>query len=236
MNKKAEEGGTGISGKLVALILMIAVVFVAYYLIASYYSSDPLGIFPDYILNEDVVQYDGREKLLRPEFVFYLFTGKHGGMLLHYDVGSKKWKFKNANTRLSTFKNWHYVDASNRRAVLFQYHKGYFTWLTWDSTAYEIADKNIIFLNGLKGKNAEQGLQHILKRVVNSANRGSANYKEGNRFYNIDFKIGFGRYGGGSINFGSFEYNLGESRHKSQLNEMNGLIIRINQRTKSYLK
>ena len=71
MNKKAEEEGTGISGKIVALILMIAVVFVAYYLIASYYSSDPLGIFPDYILDENVVQYDGREKLLHPGLIVY---------------------------------------------------------------------------------------------------------------------------------------------------------------------
>ncbi len=224
MNKKAEED-TGISGKIVALILMIAVVFVAYYLIASYYSSDPLGIFPDYILDENVVQYDGREKLLRPELVYYLFTGSHGGMLLHYDVNSKRWKFKNENTRFTTYKNWHYVDASNRRAVLFQYHKS-----VWRSRAKErsIADKNVDFLNGLKGKNAEQGLEHILKRVVKN--------DEGNWWWDIEFKIGFARYGSGGIDFGSFEYDLGESRHKGQLNEMNGLIIRINQRTKSYLK
>ncbi|MAG61681.1 hypothetical protein CMI43_02615 [Candidatus Pacearchaeota archaeon] len=235
MNKKAEEGGTGISGKLVALILMIAVVFVAYYLIASYYSSDPLGIFPDYILDENVVQYDGRQKLSHPGLIHYLFTGSHGSMLLNYDVNSKKWEFKNVNTQLRTYEDWYPIDHYNRRNYLFEYHKGFFTWFTWDSTANKIVDKNINFLNGLKGKNAEQGLEHILKRVVNSANSESANYKEGNLVYSIEFKIGFARRGTGEkIDFGSFEYNLGEKRHQGQLSEMDSLIIRINQRTRLF--
>jgi hypothetical protein len=210
MNKKGEED-TGISGKIVVLILMIAVVFVAYYLIASYYSSDPLEIFPDYILDENVVQYDGREKLLHPGLIVYYIYGNNANIYFQYITDS------------DTYKPGWYWQVST---------KGYFWWsknryLGWiyvdDSQGHNFgkqtnANKNAI--RSLRGKSPEEGLRLLAQRVVVN--------KVGNWWYHAEIRTHIGE---------------GESRIEetykaddARLKDIDGLIIRINHRTRGYLK
>ena len=213
MNKKAEEGGTGISGKLVALILMIAVVFVAYYLIASYYSSDPLGIFPDYTLDENVVQYDGRQKLLRPGLIVYYIYGSNANIYFTYPTNSDIYQ-----------PGWYWQVSD----------KGYFWWsknryLGWinvdGSQKHNFgeqtnADKNTI--RSLRGKSPEDGLRLLAKRVVvEQAEKGW--YQSSSQLSTL---IGDGKSKIEETYYGS----------DARLKDLDNLIIRINQRTKGYLK
>ena len=219
MNKKAEEGGTGISGKLVALILMIAVVFVAYYLIASYYSSDPLGIFPDYTLDENVVQYDGRQKLSHPGLIVYYIYGSNANIYFTYatnsDIYQPGW-YLQVITSGET-------ESYNPLVFLFKEKRRYLGWITVDeSKAHdfgETTDANKNMIESLRGKSPEEGLRLLAERVVVN--------KVGNWWYHAEIRTHIGE---------------GESRIEetykaddARLKDLDNLIIRINQRTRGYL-
>jgi hypothetical protein len=210
MNKKAEEEGTGISGKIVALILMIAVVFVAYYLIASYYSSDPLGIFPDYILDENVVQYDGREKLLHPGLIVYYIYGTNANIYFVYQTNSDFYK-----------PGWYWQVST----------KGYFWWskskyLGWITVDWnkahdfgKLTDANKNMIRSLRGKSPEEGLRLLAKRVV-------AN-KVGNWWYHAEIRTHIGK--------GESKIDETYKAKDASLKDIDRLIIEINQRTRGYL-
>jgi len=228
MNKKAEEGGTGISGKLVALILMIAVVFVAYYLIASYYSSDPLGIFPDYTLDENVVQYDGRQKLLRPGLIVYYLDPP---ALRGFDDNDDDIYFTYITNSDIYQPGWYWqvitsgeTESYNPLVFLFKEKRRYLGWINVDGSQKHNfgeqtnADKNTI--RSLRGKSPEEGLRLLAERVVVN--------KVGNWWYHAEIRTHIGE---------------GESRIEetykaddARLKDLDNLIIRINQRTKGYLK
>ena len=219
MNKKAEEGGTGISGKLVALILMIAVVFVAYYLIASYYSSDPLGIFPDYILNEDVVQYDGREKLLHPGLIVYYIYGNNANIYFQYITNSDGHK-----------QGWHWqvltkgeTESYNPLVFLFKEKRRYLGWITVDGSQKhnfgEQTNANKNTIRSLRGKSPEGGLRLLAERVVVN--------EVGNRVYHAQLRTHIGS--------GKSKIDETYKANDARLKDIDRLIIRINQLTRGYL-
>ena len=221
MNKKAEEGGTGISGKLVALILMIAVVFVAYYLIASYYSSDPLGIFPDYILDENVVQYDGRQKLSHPGLIVYYIYDNDEDIYFKYISNSDDYK-----------SGWHWqvltkgeTESYNPLVFLFKEKRRYLGWINVDGSQKHNfgeqtnADKNTI--RSLRGKSPEEGLRLLAKRVVV--------YQEKKWFNQYSSQLRT-TIGSGKSKIDKIYYGFDAS-----LKDIDRLIIEINQRTRGYL-
>lgn len=219
MNKKAEEGGTGISGKLVALILMIAVVFVAYYLIASYYSSDPLGIFPDYTLDENVVQYDGRQKLLRPGLIVYYLDPP---TLRGFDDNDDDIYFTYI-TNSDIYQPGWYWQVSDKGYFWWSKNR-YLGWINVDGSQKhnfgKLTDANKNMIGFLRGKSPEEGLRLLAERVVVN--------KVGNWWYHAEIRTHIGE---------------GESRIEetykaddARLKDLDNLIIRINQRTKGYLK
>ena len=213
MNKKAEEGGTGISGKLVALILMIAVVFVAYYLIASYYSSDPLGIFPDYTLDENVVQYDGRQKLLRPGLIVYYIYGSNANIYFTYPTNSDIYQ-----------PGW-YWQVSDKGYFWWSKNR-YLGWINVDGSQKhnfgKLTDANKNMIESLRGKSPEDGLRLLAKRVVvEQAEKGW--YQSSSQLSTL---IGDGKSKIEETYYGS----------DARLKDLDNLIIRINQRTKGYLK
>ena len=222
MNKKAEEGGTGISGKLVALILMIAVVFVAYYLIASYYSSDPLGIFPDYTLDENVVQYDGREKLLHPGLIVYYIYGSNANIYFTYPTNSDIYQ-----------PGWYWqvitsgeTESYNPLVFLFKEKRRYLGWINVDGSQKhnfgKLTDANKNMIESLRGKSPEDGLRLLAKRVVvEQAEKGW--YQSSSQLSTL---IGDGKSKIEETYYGS----------DARLKDLDNLIIRINQRTKGYLK
>jgi|ETNmetMinimDraft_2_1059921.scaffolds.fasta_scaffold08893_4 hypothetical protein len=230
MNKKAEEGGTGISGKLVALILMIAVVFVAYYLIASYYSSDPLGIFPDYTLDENVVQYDGRQKLLRPGLIVYYLDPP---TLRGFDDNDDDIYFTYITNSDIYQPGWYWqvitsgeTESYNPLVFLFKEKRRYLGWINVDGSQKHNfgeqtnADKNTI--RSLRGKSPEDGLRLLAKRVVvEQAEKGW--YQSSSQLSTL---IGDGKSKIEETYYGS----------DARLKDLDNLIIRINQRTKGYLK
>jgi hypothetical protein len=204
MNRKAEEGGN-VSGVVVALILVVLVVIIGYLTLYFFYSTDPLGIFPDFTPDENLVKYDGREKLLFPELVLYkvIEDGDEEGIAYQYSKGS------------DLYKDGWYWQLGVEEGIIFKETR-YLGWVSVDRDLggyKELSEENKATIEALRGKTPEDGLHILVRRAVADSGRGSV--------------FGF-RIGDNDGLYERYHSNVGV------LKDVNGLIIRINQLSRGF--